>query len=70
MKFSTRNLIKGTIIKITEGAVNVEVVVKTAEGVEIVSIITKAACESLGLAEGKEAYAAIKASNVMIGIDE
>ncbi|MDG6897474.1 transporter [Actinobacillus delphinicola] len=70
MKFSTRNLIKGTVTQITEGAVNVEVTIKTAEGVELVSIITKAACDNLGLAVGKEAYAAIKASNVMIGIDE
>ncbi len=70
MKFSTRNLIKGTVSQIIEGAVNVEVTIKTAEGVELTSIITKAACDSLGLAVGKEAYAAIKASNVMIGIDE
>jgi molybdopterin-binding protein len=34
-----------------------------------VSIITKESAETLGLTEGKEAYAVIKASNVMIAID-
>jgi molybdopterin-binding protein len=38
-------------------------------GDEVVSIITKASAEGLGLAEGKEVYVVIKASNVMIGID-
>jgi molybdopterin-binding protein len=40
-----------------------------AGGVEVVSIITKASAEGLGLAEGKEVYAVIKASNVMIALD-
>jgi molybdopterin-binding protein len=37
--------------------------------VEVVSIITRQSAESLGLAEGKEAWAVIKASNVMIAVD-
>jgi molybdopterin-binding protein len=37
-------------------------------GAEIVSIITKSPVDSLGLAEGKEAYAIIKASSVMVGV--
>jgi molybdopterin-binding protein len=36
---------------------------------DIVSIITKASAESLGLKDGKEVYAVIKASNVMLAID-
>ena len=36
---------------------------------EISSVITKRSCENLGLEVGKEAYAVIKASNVMIGVD-
>jgi molybdopterin-binding protein len=36
---------------------------------KIVSIITNSSAESLGLAEGKTAYAVIKASNVMVGVD-
>jgi molybdopterin-binding protein len=40
-----------------------------APGVELVSIITKNSAESLGLAVGKEAYAIVKASNVMVAVD-
>jgi molybdopterin-binding protein len=69
MKISARNLLKGKVKKITAGAVNTEVVVELAGGIEVVSIITKASAESLKLAEGKEVYAVIKASNVMIATD-
>jgi molybdopterin-binding protein len=38
-------------------------------GIEIVSIITKKSAAGLGLAKGKDVYAVIKASSVMIGVD-
>ncbi|MFW9970750.1 MAG: molybdopterin-binding protein [Candidatus Odinarchaeota archaeon] len=66
---SARNVLKGKIKKVTPGAVNSEIVIEIANGVEIVSIITKSSTERLGLKEGKEAYAVIKASNVMIATD-
>ncbi len=69
MKISARNLIKGKIKKVVPGAVNSEVVIVTSGGEEIVSIITKASVDSLGLKEGKEVYAVIKASNVMVAVD-
>lgn len=69
MKLSARNVIKGTVKSISIGAVNVEVAVEVAPGLEMTSIITKASCENLGLAVGKEAYVVVKASNVMIGTD-
>jgi molybdopterin-binding protein len=69
MKLSARNILKGTVTAVDIGAVNVEVVVKVAGGLEITSIITKKSCENLGLEVGKEVYAVIKASNVMIGTD-
>lgn len=69
MKLSARNVIKGRVKAITPGAVNVEVIIEVAPGVEVVSIITKASAESLGLAAGKEAYAVVKASSVMIAVD-
>lgn len=69
MKLSARNTLKGTVKKITLGAVNAEVVIEIAGGIELVSIITIESVNSLGLAEGKEAYAVIKASNVMVGVD-
>lgn len=69
MKISARNVLKGKVKQITEGAVNNEIVVAVAGGVEMVSIITKSSSERLGLKVGKEVYAIVKASNVMIGTD-
>jgi len=69
MKLSARNTLKGTIKRITPGAVNTEVVIGLPGGIEIVSIITKESAENLGLGVGKEAYAVIKASSVMVGVD-
>jgi molybdopterin-binding protein len=60
---------KGNVKSITPGAVNVEVVIEIAPGVEVVSIITMASANSLGLAVGKEAYAVVKASNVIVAVD-
>jgi molybdopterin-binding protein len=69
MKISARNVLKGTIKRIEQGAVNDEVVVELAGGVEIVSIITRSSVQRLGLAPGKAAYAVIKASDVMVATD-
>ena len=69
MKLSARNVIKGKVKKITHGAVNSEVIVELPGGVEVVSIITKTSAEGLGLATGKEVYAVIKASSVMLAVD-
>ena len=69
MKISARNVLKGKVKTVKPGAVNTEVVVELPGGGEIVSIITKESAEKLGLASGKEVYAIIKASNVMIGVD-
>jgi molybdopterin-binding protein len=69
MRISARNVLKGKIKEIIAGAVNSEVVIVTSGGETIVSIITKESVESLGLKVGKEVYAVIKASNVMIAID-
>jgi molybdopterin-binding protein len=69
MKLSARNLLKGKVSKITMGAVNAEVEIELAGGQTIVSIITISSVKKLGLAVGKEAYAMIKASSVMIAVD-
>jgi molybdopterin-binding protein len=69
MQISARNVLKGKIKKVTPGAVNSEVIVEVAGGVEMVSIITKSSAEKLGLKPGKEVYAIVKASSVMIGIE-
>ena len=69
MRVSARNQLKGTVKSITEGAVNSEVVIEIAPGIEVTSVITKASVKSLGLTEGGTAFAVIKASNVMIATD-
>ena len=69
MKISARNVLKGRVKSILPGAVNAEIVLELPGGIEIVSIITKSSVETLKLKEGSPAYAVIKASNVMIGVD-
>lgn len=69
MQLSARNQLKGTVKRVEIGAVNAEVVIELPGGFEIVSIITKASAERLELAPGKEVYAVIKASDVMIAVD-
>ncbi|MCO5384345.1 MAG: molybdopterin-binding protein [Methanosarcina barkeri] len=69
MKLSARNVLKGKVKSIVTGTVNTEIVIELPGGAEITSIITKTSAESLKLKEGSEAYAVVKASNVMIAID-
>ncbi len=69
MKLSARNVIKGKVVKVVKGAVNSEVLLELPGGTQIVSIITNSSVENLGLVEGKDAYAVIKASNVMVAVD-
>lgn len=69
MKLSARNILKGKVTQVKPGAVNSEVTLELPGGAQIVSIITKASAENLGLAVGKTAYAVIKASSVMIAVD-
>lgn len=69
MKVSARNLLKCKVVKIEPGAVNSVITLKLSDGQEIVSMITCSSAERLGLKEGGEAMAMIKASNVMIAVD-
>ena len=70
MKLSARNVIKGKVVKVLKGAVNSEVLLELPGGTQVVSIITNSSVENLGLVEGKDAYAVIKASNVMVAVDQ
>jgi molybdopterin-binding protein len=69
MRLSARNQLRGKVRSVTHGAVNSEVVLELPGGVTLVSIITRASAEGLGLAPGGDAYAVIKASNVMVAVD-
>jgi molybdopterin-binding protein len=69
MRISARNILKGKIVKVVRGAVNAEVTIELPGGTQLVSIITNSSVENLDLTEGKDAYAIIKASNVMVGVE-
>lgn len=69
MKISARNAIKGTIKSIIKGPVNAEVVIDIGNGVLITSMITAHAVENLALKEGIQAYAVMKASEVMVAVE-
>ena len=70
MKLSARNQLKGTIVGIQEGAVNGIVNIDIGGGNVISSTISMNAIRELELAVGKEAYAVIKATSVMVGVDD
>ena len=70
MKMSARNQLKGTIVSIEPGAVNGVVKIDIGGGNVVVSSITMASIDALGLAVGQSAYAVIKASSVMVAVDD
>ena len=67
MKISARNVFEGKVQNVIKGAVNAEVTLALTGGEHIVSIITNSSIDSLGLMEGKTAYAIVKASEVIVG---
>jgi len=69
MKLSARNQLKGEVVFIHEGKVNAIVGIKIKSGDIISATISMDAVKSLELSVGKEAYAIIKATSVMVGID-
>jgi len=70
MKLSARNQLKGTVVEIQDGAVNGIVKIDLGNGNIISAVITMPSIRELGLKVGGTAYAVIKASNVMIGVDD
>jgi len=70
MKIIARNMLKGIVKDIKEGAVNDEIIVELPNGMEITSVITKSSVNNLELEIGKEVHAVVKASNVMIAVDD
>ena len=66
---SARNQLAGTVVKVTEGAVNGHVTIELADGSRISGSITNEAIELLELTEGKAAVAIIKATDVIVGVE-
>ena len=67
MKLSARNQLKGKIVDVTKGATTSHVRIDIGGGVIVTSSITNEAVADLALKNGDEAWAVIKASDVMIG---
>ena len=70
MKLSARNQLKGTIVEIQDGAVNGIVKIDLGGGNIISAVITMSSIRELGLKVGGTAYAVIKASTVMVGVED
>ena len=69
MQLSARNQLNGTVRNVELGAVMAEITVDV-NGQQIVSAITRASAERLGLAEGQPVTVFIKATEVLLGVDE
>ncbi|AWY39638.1 transporter [Pseudomonas putida] len=66
MKVSARNVFKGQVSKVQEGAVNAEVSLTLPGGEQLVAVVTMESIRNLGIAAGKEAVALVKAPWVML----
>jgi molybdate transport system regulatory protein len=69
MKVSARNQLEARVKEIRRGPINAEVVLELSGGQEIVAVVTDASVDALWLAPGKQAFALIPASSVLIGVD-
>jgi molybdopterin-binding protein len=69
MKFSARNKLQGKIVEVKKGTTTAHVRIDVGGGQIVTAAITNDAVEELKLAAGQNAYAIIKASDVMVGVD-
>ena len=69
MKLSARNKLKGKIIGVKKGVTTTHVMIDIGGGTAVTASITNEAADELKLANGQDAYAVIKASVVMVGVD-
>ncbi len=68
MKLSARNQLKGTVKSVIKGQTTAHVEIEVG-GAVLTASITNEAVDALGLKVGQSAYAVVKASDVMIGVD-
>jgi molybdopterin-binding protein len=69
MKISARNRLKGKVVEVTKGATTAHVRIDIGGGSIVTASVTNEAVDELGLTVGSDAYAVIKASDVMVAID-
>jgi molybdopterin-binding protein len=68
MRFSARNKLKGTIVEVKKGATTAHIKIDIG-GQIVTAAITNESADELNLAAGQAAYAVVKASDVMVGVD-
>jgi molybdopterin-binding protein len=68
MKLSARNVLKGKITDVKKGATTAHIKIDIG-GQMVTAAITNEAAEELKLAKGQDAYAVIKASDVMVAVE-
>jgi len=69
MRFSARNQLTGIVTAVTPGAVNGNVTLTLPGGTPVHAVVTNAAIQELGLKPGVEATALIKASHIIVGVN-
>ena len=69
MKISARNKLKGKVVEIVKGATTAHVRLDVGGSI-VTASITNEAIDELGLIAGQQAYAVIKASDVMVAVDD
>ena len=70
MKLSARNVLKGKILEVKKGKTTAHVRIQLTGGAVITSSITNEAVDELKLKKGQTGYAVIKASDVMVAVDD
>lgn len=68
MRISARNRLKGKVVEVTKGTTTAHVKIDVG-GTVVTAAITNQSVDELGLKVGDEAYAIVKASDVMVGKD-
>lgn len=66
MRTSARNQFFGTVTRVVKGAVNDEIELAIAGGQKIVAIVTRESTDNLALAPGRQVFALIKSSSVIV----
>lgn len=70
MKSSARNQFAGPVVAIKEGVVDAEVTLRLDAGLELTAIVTRESAENLGLAEGRDVLAFVKASSILLVVED
>jgi molybdopterin-binding protein len=69
VRISARNQLKGKVVEVRKGQTTAHVRLDV-NGVTVTAAITNEAVDELGLKVGQEAYAVVKASDVMVAVDQ